>query len=150
MHINRLFPAQFGPKKDCQKSLSSAPVLTMCYNLMCFVGQLPDHFVLIPDKPITVLRGGTAQIICEAEGISATEVQWKKVLPSSLEQSVPDSMVTNAVDYANNLVRATLRITNAQPQDTGDYKCTLTAYGKAAHKLTSVRVDGKFVSTHHN
>ena len=117
---------------------------------MCFVGQLPDHFVLIPDKPITVLQGGTAQILCEAEGISVTKLQWKKVLSSSVEQSIPESMVINAVDNANNLVRATLRITNAQPQDTGDYKCTLTAYGKAARKLTSVRVDGKFVGTQHN
>jgi len=116
---------------------------------MCFAGELPEHFVLIPDKAIIVLRGGTEQIICEAEGVSVTKLRWTKVL-SSGEQSVPDSMVTNALDNANNFVRATLRITNAQPQDGGEYKCTLTAYSRTARKQIRIRVDGKFVSTHHN
>ena len=91
-----------------------------------------------------MLRGGKGQIICEAEGVSVTKLQWKKVLSSSVEQAVPDSMVNDVVDNANNLIKAILKITNAQPQDTGDYKCALTAYGKSARKLTSIRVDGKF------
>ena len=109
---------------------------------------MPDYFKLIPEKPIIILQGGTGQIICEAEGVSVTKLQWKKVLPPSVEQPVPDSMVTNVIDNANNLVKAILRITNAQSQDTGDYKCALTAYGKATRKLTSIRVDGKFVTAH--
>ena len=109
---------------------------------------MPDHFILIPEKPIIVLRGGTGQIICEAEGAAVSKLQWKKVLPSSVEESVPDDKVTDIVDKAENLVKAILTITNAQPQDTGEYKCSLTAFGKAARKLTRIRVDGKFVTTH--
>lgn len=121
-------------------------MLTMCCNLMCFTGQLPDHFKLVPEKPIIVLQGGTGQILCEAEGVSVSKLQWKrKTTSSGIEQSVPDNMVTNVVDQAENLVKAILKITNAQPQDTGEYKCLLTAYGKQDRKLTSVRVDGKFV-----
>ena len=120
----------------------------MCFNLMCFTGRLPD-IKLIPEKPIIVLRGGTGQIICEAEGVSFSKLQWRKVLPSSVEQSVPDNMVTNVEDKADNLVKAILRITNAQPQDKGFYKCILTAFGKQAHRLTGVRVDGKYVTSHH-
>ena len=120
----------------------------MCFNLMCFTGRLPV-FKLIPEKPIIVLRGGTGQIICETEGVSVSKLQWKKVLSSSVEQSVLDNMVTNVQGKANNLVKAILTITNAQPQDSGTYKCVLTAYGKQAHKLTGVRVDGKSVTTHH-
>ena len=127
---------------------TSVPVLhvTVYFNLMFFAGSLPDYFVLIPEKPIIILEGGTGEIVCEAEGVSVTKLQWKKVQVSpSAEQPVPDSMVINVKDNAKNLVRATLRITNAQKKDTGDYKCALTAYGKQARKLTSIRVDGKFV-----
>lgn len=126
---------------------TSVPVLhvTVYFNLMFFAGSLPDYFVLIPEKPIIILEGGTGEIVCEAEGVSVTKLQWKKVLSPSVEQPVPDSMVINVKDNAKNLVRATLRIANAQKKDTGDYKCALTAYGKAARKLTSIRVDGKFV-----
>jgi len=117
---------------------------------MCFAGELPDHFVLIPDETfITVLQGGTLQIICEAEGVSVSKLQWlKKILPSSVEQSVPDSMVKNVVDNANNFVKAILTITNTQPQDTGHYSCILTAYGRKAIKLTIIRIKGKFVTSH--
>ena len=111
---------------------------------MCFAGDLPDHFKLIPEKPIIILQGGTGQVICEAEGASVTTLQWRK-----FGQPVPNSMVTNVKDIANNLVRATLRISNAQSGDTGDYKCVLTAFGKSSQKQISIRVDGKFVNAHH-
>ena len=111
---------------------------------MCFAGHLPDYFKLIPEKPIIVLQGGTEQVICEAEGASVSTLQWRKV-----DQPVFNSMVTNVKDITNNLVRATLRITNAQFEDTGYYKCVLTAFGKSSHKLTSIRVIGKFVIAHH-
>ena len=114
---------------------------------MYFAGGLPDYFKLIPEKPIIVLQGGTGQVICEAEGASVTTLQWRKN-----DQPVANSMVTNVKDIANNLVRATLRITNAQigdTGDTGDYKCVLTAFGKSTHRAISIRVDGKFVTAHH-
>lgn len=117
----------------------------MCFNLMCSTGSLPSHFILIPEKPIIVLQGGTGQIICETEGVSVSKLQWKKVLSPSVEQSVPENMVVNIKDNANNFVQAILKVTNAQPQDTGEYKCLLTAYGKTARKLTRIRVDGKLV-----
>ena len=117
---------------------------------MCFTGDLPDYFELIPEKAIIVLRGGTGQIICATEGVSVSKLQWKKVLSSSVEQSVPNNMVTDVQDKANNLVKAILTITNAQPgQDNGTYKCVLTAYGKQADKQIRLRVDGKSVTTHH-
>ena len=111
---------------------------------MSSTGSLPNHFRLIPEKPIIVLQGGTGQIICEAEGASVSKLQWKKVLSPSDEQSVPDDMVVNK-KTANNLVQAILKVTNAQPQDTGEYKCLVTAYGKSGRKLTRIRVDGKLV-----
>lgn len=117
----------------------------MCFNLMCSTGSLPDHFRLIPEKPIIVQQGGTGQIICEAEGVSVSKLQWKKVLSPSDEQSVPENMVVNINDNARNMVQAILKVTNAQPQDTGEYKCLLTAYDKATRKLTRIRVDGKLV-----
>ena len=110
---------------------------------MCFAGYLPEHFKLIPEKPITVLQGGTGQVICEAEGASVISLQWRK-----FDQPVPNSMVTKD-EIGNNLVRATLTITNAQFGDTGDYKCVLTAFGKSTHKPISIRVIGKFVIAHH-
>ena len=110
---------------------------------MCFTGGLPDHFKLIPEKPIIVLQGGTGQVICEAEGASVITLQWRK-----FDQPVPNSMVTKE-DIGINLVRATLRITNAQSGDTGDYECVLTAFGKSSQKRISIRVDGKFVTAHH-
>ena len=90
------------------------------------------------------MRGGDGEIVCEAEGHTVTKLQWKKQTASG-EESVPDSMVTNTVDNDNNLVKATLKITNAQPKDSGDYKCQLTAFGKQDRKLTNIRVDGKFL-----
>ena len=119
-------------------------LLTNIWFVTYFIGQLPDYFALIPDRPIIVLRGGEGQITCEAEGYTVSKLQWKKRTASG-EESVPDSMVTNTIDKTKNLVRAILNITNAQPQDGGDYKCKLTAYGKQTRKLTSVRVDGKAV-----
>ena len=117
----------------------------MCFNLMCSTGSLPRHFKLIPEKPIIVLQGGTGQIICEATGTSVSKLQWKKVLSPSVEQSVPGNMVVDIKDEGNNLVKAILKVTNAQAQDTGEYKCLLTAHGKTARKLTRIRVDGKLV-----
>ena len=116
---------------------------TFC-NLLLITGELPDYFKLIPKGPIIiVLRGGDAQITCETEGTTVSTLQWKKQTDSG-EINVPDSLVTNEKDQSKNLLRAILKITNAQPQVGGRYKCLLTAYGKEDHLLTSIRVDGKF------
>ena len=106
---------------------------------------MPDYFVLIPKVPIIVLRGRDAHITCETEGTTVSTLQWKKQT-SSGEINVPDSMVTNEKDQEKNLVRAILKITNAQPQDGGSYKCLLTANNKRDQLLTSIRVDGKLLS----
>ena len=97
---------------------------------------------MIPRAPIIVLRRGNAQITCETEGISVSTLQWKKHTVSG-EVNVPDSLVTNEKDHGKNLVRAILKITNAQWRDGGSYKCVLTAFGKQDYLLTSIRVDGK-------
>ena len=107
------------------------------------IGSLPSYFELVPKKPIIVLQGKGGQITCEAEGKAVSTLTWKK-RTSAGEVSVPDSMVTNAIDEANNLVKAILTITNARPEDAGDYKCVLAAFNKQDYKLTSIRVDGKF------
>ncbi|XP_078371760.1 hemicentin-2-like [Oculina patagonica] len=103
-------------------------------------GQLPKHFQLVPNIALILLRGGDGQILCEAKGVTVSKLQWKKITASG-EKNVPDSKVTNTVDKKENLVKAILNITNAQPEDAGDYKCVLTAYSKTDHRLTSVRVD---------
>ena len=100
------------------------------------------HFLLDPDKAIILMRGGDGEILCEAEGHTVTKLQWKKITASG-EESVPDSMVTNTVDKNNNLVKTTLKITNAQPKDSGDYICLLTAFNKEDRRRTSIRVPGK-------
>ena len=106
---------------------------------------MPDYFELIPKAPIIVLRGGDAQITCETEGTTVSTLQWKKQTDSG-EINVPDGLVTDEKDTDNNIVRAILKITNAQPkQDGGSYKCLLTAYGNQDYLQTSIRVDGKFV-----
>ena len=110
---------------------------------MYFIGSLPSYFELVPKKPIIVLQGKGGQITCEAEGYTVSKLTWKK-RTSFGEVSVPDSMVTNVIDQADNLVKAILTITNARPEDGGDYKCVVTAFNKQDYKLTSIRVDGKF------
>ncbi|KAJ7377501.1 Hemicentin-1 [Desmophyllum pertusum] len=100
----------------------------------------PSYFELVPKKPIIVLQGQGGQISCEAEGYTVSKLTWKKRTNSG-EVSVPDSMVTNVIDEADNLVKAILTITNARPEDGGDYQCVLTAFNKQYYKLTSVRVD---------
>ncbi|XP_078371752.1 hemicentin-1-like isoform X1 [Oculina patagonica] len=107
-------------------------------------GALPKHFQLVPNIALILLRGGDGQILCEAQGTTVSKLQWKKITASG-EENVPDSKVTNAVDTTKNLVKAILKITNAQTQDAGEYKCVLTAYSKTDHRLISIRVDGKFV-----
>ena len=117
----------------------------MFCNLLFITGALPDYFELIPKAPIIVLRGGDAQITCETEGVTVSTLQWKKGTGSE-EVNVPDSWVTNEKDMVKNLVRAILKITNAQQdQHGGSYKCLLTAYGNQDNLQTSIRVDGKFV-----
>ncbi|CAH3045161.1 unnamed protein product [Pocillopora meandrina] len=103
-------------------------------------GKPPD-IILDPPRPIIVQQGQTGKITCQAMGWSVSKLAWKK-RSNSGDQTVPDSKVTNAIDKSENLVKATLTFTNAQRQDSGEYKCVLTAFNKQDYKLANIRVDG--------
>lgn len=105
------------------------------------VVELPRHFVLIPTTPIIVRQGQEAKVTCESEGVSITKLKWKRQATKG-DVSVPDSMVTVDKDRSNNRVRATLTITNAQPQDGGVYKCVLMVFDKTDYKQTTLLVKG--------
>lgn len=110
--------------------------------MLCYLtGKLPD-IILDPPRPIIIQQGQTGKITCQALGWSVSKLAWKKRTQSG-DQNVPDSKVTNVVDKSENLVKATLTFTNAQPQDSGEYKCVLTAFSKQDYKLANIRVDGK-------
>ncbi|XP_022807789.1 vascular endothelial growth factor receptor 2-like [Stylophora pistillata] len=102
-------------------------------------GILPD-IILDPSKPIIILQGKTGKITCQAVDWSVSKLSWKKTNDSG-DQPVPDSKVEDVIDKTNNIVKAILTITNAQPQDSGEYKCVLTAFSKQNYKLTNIRVD---------
>ncbi|XP_066017569.1 matrix-remodeling-associated protein 5-like [Pocillopora verrucosa] len=104
-------------------------------------GKLPD-IILDPPRPIIVQQGQTGTITCQARGWSVSKLAWKK-RSDSVDKTVPDSKVTNVIDKSENLVKATLTFTNAQRQDSGEYKCVLTAFNKQNYKLANIRVDGK-------
>ena len=119
--------------------------MSISSKVLCYItGNLPD-IELVPSRPIIIMRGQNGQISCKAKGATVSKLQWKKLVTSSREESVPDSKVTNIINKTQNFVEAILTITNAQPQDTSDYKCVLTAFGKQDNKLIRIRVDGKFV-----
>lgn len=103
--------------------------------------ELPRHFVLRPTTAVSVPRGQEAEVICESEGVSIIKLKWKRQTNKG-DVSVPDNMVTIVRDWANNRVSATLKITNAQPQDSGVYKCVLMAFDKTDYKLTRILVKG--------
>ena len=110
--------------------------------MLCYLtGELPD-IILDPPRSIIILQGQTGKITCQANGGSVSKLTWKKRSDSG-DQNVPDSKVTTVVDKFENLVKATLTFTNAQPQDSGEYKCVLTAFNKQNYKLANIRVDGK-------
>ena len=102
---------------------------------------MPD-IILDPPRPILIQQGQTGKITCQTVGWSVSKLTWKKRSDSG-DQTVPVSKVTNDVDKNKNIVKATLTITNAQPQDSGEYKCVLTAYNKEDYKLANIRVDGR-------
>ena len=104
--------------------------------------SLPEYFVLLPTKPVTMLHGQDANVTCESVGVTTTKLQWKKQTDSG-EGPVPDSMVTIVKDQSTNRVRAILKITNAQKKDSGFYKCVMTVSGKTDYKMTRIILDGK-------
>jgi len=104
--------------------------------------SLPEYFVLLPTKPVTMLHGQDAKVTCESVGVTTTKLQWKKQTDSG-EGPVPDSMVTIVKDQSTNRVRAILKITNAQKKDSGFYKCVMTVSGKTDYKMTRIILDGK-------
>jgi len=105
------------------------------------VVEIPRHFVLIPTTPVIVPQGREAKVICESEGVSVTKLKWKKQTTKG-DVTVPDKMVAVVKDRPNNRVRATLTITNAQPQDGGVYKCVLMVFDKTDYKQTTILVKG--------
>ena len=105
---------------------------------------LPKHFVLIPNRAIIVIPGQSRSIICESEG-SALNLKWEKRIAESTYTSVDPSWVTTVRDPATNMVRATLRITNAKPSDDGDYKCTVTVHSKFEFLVIRVNIKGRFI-----
>ena len=110
--------------------------------MLCYLtGKLPD-IILDPPRPMIIQQGQTGKITCQALGWSVSKLAWKKRTDPG-DQNVPDSKVTNVVDKSENLVKATLTFTNAQPQDSGEYKCVLTAFNRQDYKLANIRVDGK-------
>ena len=118
---------------------------TVCKVLyIFFAGQLPRHFVLIPNKSIYVMQGQSGQVTCEAEGPSVSTLKWEKQQDNKSYAAVPDSQVNITKDA--NYVRAVLKIANAQFSDTGTYKCTVSVPpNKSDYKLTKITVKGMFV-----
>lgn len=124
--------------KRCFNQFTLTATLTF-YNVV----ELPRHFVLIPTIPITVQQGQEAKVICESEGVSVTKLKWK-IQTTKGDVSVQDNMVTVDKDRSNNRVRATLTIQNAQPKDSGVYKCVLMVFNKTEYKQTTILVKGIF------
>ena len=96
----------------------------------------------MPSTPLNVLKGQDTEVKCESEGVKTIELQWKKQT-SSEEVLVPDSMVTVVKDRSTNRVRSILKITNAQKEDDGFYKCVVTVNGITDFKQTRIIVHGK-------
>ena len=96
--------------------------------------------MLKPEKPVIVLKGQDANVTCESEGVSVSKLQWKKQTDSG-DVSVPEDIVAITNDRSTNRVRAILRITNAQVEDGGVYKCVLRVFQKTGYRLTSIMVD---------
>jgi len=96
--------------------------------------------VLKPEKPVIVLKGQDVNVTCESEGVSVSNLQWKKQTDSG-DVSVPEDIVIITKDRSTNRVRAILRITNAQVEDGGVYKCVVRVFEKTGYRLTRIVVD---------
>ena len=90
---------------------------------------------------VNVMQGQEAKVICESEGVSITKLKWKR-RTSKGNMVVADDMVTIVRNWSKNRVSATLKITNAQPEDGGVYICVLMAFDKTDYKLTTIIVKG--------
>ncbi|XP_022797152.1 hemicentin-1-like isoform X1 [Stylophora pistillata] len=102
--------------------------------------RLPDYFELEPANPIKVSTGGSTNVTCESEGVSVTQLQWKKGDISNGGASVQDRMVSIVKDKSTNRVQAVLRITNAQMEDSGVYQCVLRVFEKTNMKSVEITV----------
>ena len=96
--------------------------------------------MLKPKKPVRVQQGQEAKVICESQGVTVTKLQWRKQTNSG-EVPVPDSMVTIVKETRTNLVRAILRIANAQKQHSGFYKYVAKVFDKTGYKRTRLIVN---------
>ncbi|XP_068702886.1 fibroblast growth factor receptor 4-like isoform X1 [Montipora foliosa] len=126
---------------SCKATSQSGTTITRQNNIVVVVRQitLPKHFVLIPNRAIIVIPGQSRSIVCESEG-SALNLKWEKRIAENTYKSVDPSWVTTVRDPATNMVRATLRITNAKPSDDADYKCTVTVQSRTDHIVIKVNV----------
>ena len=102
--------------------------------------------MLIPSKAIIVLQGKSESVTCESEGASVVTLKWEKQTDSGSYVDVAAGSVTVIKDTITNRIRAVLKITNAELDDSGVYKCTVAVKNKSTYKLMRIRVEGRFVS----
>ena len=107
---------------------------------------LPKHFVLIPNKSITLFRGQDSRVICECDGAADATLKWEKKVNNGSYSVVSERKVTIIKDLLTNRVQAILKIVNAQLTDSGSYKCiVMVEPDKSDYRMTTVRVIGGFV-----
>lgn len=92
-----------------------------------------------------MLQGQSGEVTCECEGATVCKLKWEKQEDDGESYAaVPDSQVTVNRNLSTNRVQAILNITNAQPEDSGTYKCNvLVEPDKSDFKLIVIRVKGK-------
>lgn len=91
------------------------------------------------------MQGQSGEVTCECEGATVCKLKWEKQEDDGeLYAAVPESRVTVNRNLSANRVQAILNITNAQPEDSGTYKCNvLVEPNKSDFKLIAIRVKGK-------
>lgn len=92
-----------------------------------------------------MLQGQSGEVKCECEGATVCKLKWEKQEDDGESYAaVPESQVTVNRNLSTNRVQAILNITNAQPEDSGTYKCNvLVEPNKSDFKLIVIRVKGK-------
>ena len=91
------------------------------------------------------MQGQSGEVTCECEGATVCKLKWEKQEDDGeLYAAVPESRVTVNRNLSANRVQAILNITNAQPEDSGTYKCNVSVEpNKSDFKLIVIRVKGK-------
>lgn len=91
------------------------------------------------------MQGQSGEVTCECEGATVCKLKWEKQEDDGESYAaVPESRVTVNRNLSANRVQAILNITNAQPEDSGTYKCNVSVEpNKSDFKLIVIRVKGK-------